>query len=180
MGKCVSKDINKSNDNILDDDISGKIRGVSQPEDERLRELDITSVPNVILENQMVRARVIDVYDGDTITVVFFIDNTPIQYKIRLNGIDTPEIRRGKGKLKAEKIAGKKCRDFLYSILHDQIVNILIHDWDKYGGRLLADVYTDFNTNISNLMMNHGYAIKYDGGKKHKWTRSELISIIYI
>ena len=91
------------------------------------------------------------------------LGDVPIQYKIRLIGIDTPEIRSGKGKLKAEKIAGKICRDFLSSIINDQIV---------------AVVYSNPYTNISNLMVNRAYARKYDGSKKQKWTRAELINIL--
>ena len=84
------------------------------------------------------------------ILVIFILGDVPIQYKIRLIGIDTPEIRSGKGKLKAEKIAGKICRDFLSSIINDHIATIIIRDWDKYGGRLLAVVYSNPYTNIRN------------------------------
>ena len=182
MGKSISKSVISERSNIsLNPFKSPKVsKTPTTPEDQKLMDLDIDIIPDVILQHQKVRARVIDVYDGDTVTVVFFIGDVPVKYKIRLIGIDTPEIRMAKGKMKIEKIAAKKCRDFLKALIQDHIVDILIHRWDKYGGRLVGDVYMDLNTNISNLMINNGYGVPYDGGTKHKWTRGELNKIINI
>ncbi len=172
MGKCVSKESLNNIERGID-----HIRDTIYPEDDQLRSIDITHVPDVILYQKQTRARVIDVYDGDTITVIFLLGNVPVQMKIRLKGIDTPEVRAGKGKLKAEKIAGKVCRDYLRSLVGNKIVTLIISDWDKYGGRVIGDIYFD-GENVSYYMMKNGYAKSYDGGKKHKWTEQELILII--
>ena len=61
--------------------------------------------------------RVIKVYDGDTITIASklpFINSPLYRLSVRLNGIDTPEIR---GKTEDEKTAAKNVKDEL-SKLH--------------------------------------------------------------
>ena len=190
MGSKSSKPSNNDNQSESEsNDINYKMTGRNVPniiqlssfeEDMRLKKLDVSSVPNVILQNKSIRARVIDVYDGDTITVIFMLGDVPVKYKIRLIGIDTPEIRSGKGKLAIEKDAAIKCQKFLSCIIHEQIVTLKIIDWDKYGGRLLGNVYTNINNNISNLLINLGYARPYDGGTKQPWTKEELIKILNI
>ena len=192
MGSKSSKPSNNDNQSESGqselNDINYKMTGrnvpniiqLYSPDDIALRELDVSSVPNVILQNKSIRARVIDVYDGDTITVIFMLGDVPVKYKIRLIGIDTPEIRSGKGKLAIEKDAAIKCQKFLSCIIHEQIVTLKIIDWDKYGGRLLGNVYTNINNNISNLLINLGYARPYDGGTKQPWTKEELIKILNI
>lgn len=172
MGKCVSKESLNNIERGID-----HIRDTIYPEDDQLRSIDITQVPDVILCQKQIRARVIDVYDGDTITVVFLLGNEPIQMKIRIKGIDTPEVKAGKGKLKAEKIAGKLCRDYLRSLVGNKIITLIISDWDKYGGRMIGDIFVN-SENVSNIMLEKGYAKSYDGGTKHKWTQQELILII--
>ena len=180
MGKCLSKSSDADNLEINNNKSSQSSQSSQSISDKQLMDIDITTVPNVIFQNFPIRARVIDVYDGDTITVIFLIEDSPILFKIRLSGIDTPEIKTGKGKLKTEKIAGKKCRDYLSNLIGDKLINLTILDWDKYGGRLIGIIKIDDNTNINNVMINRGYARPYDGGKKLKWTRSELRKIINI
>ena len=61
--------------------------------------------------------RVIKVYDGDTITIASKLpfDNSPLyRLSVRLNGIDTPEI---KGKTEDEKTAAKQARDALSNLI---------------------------------------------------------------
>lgn len=169
MGKCISSPIKQTREINYND---------QQLLDQRLRDINITQVPKVFYQYKTIRARVIKVYDGDTITVVFLIDDTPIKIKVRLKGIDTPEVRSKKGRLEDEKIAGKKCRNYLRSFIGDKIVNLTIYKWGKYAGRVIGEIIYD-NANISSLMLEKGYAVSYDGKtKKHMWTQQELTQII--
>lgn len=142
--------------------------------DKQLMDLDLFTVPDVLIDDKIIRARVVDVYDGDTITVVFFIGKNPIKIKIRLLGIDTPELR---SKSKNEKTAAIKSRDYLKSLVLNKIVNLEITDWDKYGGRVLGNIYMNDSTCINTIMIDMGYGKSYTGAKKSKWTRSELKNI---
>ncbi len=86
------------------------------------------------------RARVVKVYDGDTITVDIDLGFkvSLAKEKIRLCRINTPEVRG------ASKIEGKKSRDWLRKKILDKEV-ILVTKKDKKGkyGRWLADVWLD-------------------------------------
>lgn len=110
--------------------------------------------------------KVIKVYDGDTITIASVLPNTtePVyRFSVRLNGIDTPEIR---GKTQEEKELAIHVRDELYSKIYGKMVTLKNVDIEKYG-RMLADVYLD-DENINEWLVNKGYAIKYDGGTKYR------------
>lgn len=117
-------------------------------------------------------------YDGDTCTVhlltnavtgarvlAFFGDSV----KIRLAGIDTPEIR---GKCLQEKRLAIKARDYLNYTLKK--ANSLIIDIDNNNkldslGRYLAVLYVD-DININNIMLARGYARVEQRGY-HNWCK---------
>jgi micrococcal nuclease len=104
--------------------------------------------------------KVIKVYDGDTITIAAKLPNTdgPIyRFSVRLNGIDTPEIR---GKSEAEKELAYFVRDALSEKIMGNVAN------EKYG-RILADVYLE-EQHINGWLVDENFAVYYDGGKKHR------------
>ena len=108
--------------------------------------------------------KVIKVYDGDTITIASKLPNTesPIyRFNVRLNGIDSPEI---KGKTEKEKELAKASRDALNHLIYGKIVTLQNISTEKYG-RILADVYID-KINVSQWMLENKYAVKYNGGTK--------------
>jgi endonuclease YncB( thermonuclease family) len=108
--------------------------------------------------------QVIKVYDGDSITIAAHlpIEKSPLfRFSVRLNGIDTPEI---KGKNEDEKAAAKVARDALSNlILHKEIILKNVGT-EKYG-RILADVYLD-DLCINDWLIKENYAVKYNGGTK--------------
>ena len=111
-------------------------------------------------------AKVVDVYDGDTITVVLLIHKTPYKFKCRLNGIDTPEIRT---KNLEEKEMGLKAKKFLSDNILNHIVSLKCDGWDKYG-RLLITIFYN-KQNINQMMIDNKFAYKYDGGTKQKFEK---------
>lgn len=89
------------------------------------------------------RATVVSVYDGDTITVDvdlgFRLKSE--RMKLRLYGIDTPEMRG------AEKAQGTVVRDWLREqILNKQIVMKTYRDSTGKYGRYLATIYIEDET----------------------------------
>ena len=112
--------------------------------------------------------KVIKVYDADTITIATklpFKDSPLYRLSVRLNGIDTPEIK-GEYVSFEEKAAAIITREVVSEmILHKDVVLKNIQN-EKYG-RVLADVYID-NVNLNEYLVTHRYAVKYDGGKKVK------------
>ena len=111
------------------------------------------------------RGRVIKVYDGDSITIAARVPKlkgrTIYKFNIRLNRIDTPEI---KSKNNTEKAYGLRIRDYLNERIMNKMVNVKIINTDKYG-RYLAEIYYK-KENINTWLLNKHYAIEYDGGRK--------------
>lgn len=112
----------------------------------------------------IVGGRVIKVYDGDTITIASklpFKDSPLYRLSVRLNGIDTPEI---KGKTEDEKTAAKITRDALATLILNKVVILKNIQTEKYG-RILADVYLG-EIHINEWLLKERYAVKYDGDTK--------------
>lgn len=111
--------------------------------------------------------KVIKVYDGDTITIASKYpgaeDSPMYRFSVRLNGIDSAEI---KGKTVAEKEQAVIARDALSKMILNKIVTLKNLSTEKYG-RLLAEVYLD-DLHLNAWMLEHNYAVPYDGGTKHR------------
>jgi endonuclease YncB( thermonuclease family) len=117
----------------------------------------------------------VKVYDGDTITVMgrtpLFKNNKLHRYNIRIDGLDTPEIRGAKSP--KEKAFAIVVRDYLRSMILDQIVTIKFKKFGKYGGRTLGKVYFE-DLNITKHLISMNYAYAYDGGTKRIWFPEEV------
>ena len=129
---------------------------------------DITEkVPEFSLKNEVKKAKVVSVYDGDTIRVVFPILNKLYKWNCRITGVDTPELRT---RDELEKKYGYEVRDKLRDKILDKVVTVKCGDFDKYG-RLLIDIYCDNETrSVSNWLIDNKYAFAYNGGTKQKWS----------
>jgi endonuclease YncB( thermonuclease family) len=119
-------------------------------------------------EDRVCEGKVVDVYDGDTVKIVFpLTDKEPerlFRWNCRLINVDTPEIRTKNLK---EKEYAKEVRDALRKKILNNIVEVHCKDFDKYGRLLVEIVYE--NVNINKWLIDNNYAKVYDGGKKSKW-----------
>lgn len=143
------------------------------PDLEELKTKTKANTEYMSLNNQEFTAKIVYIYDGDTMHVVFKAFGDYYRWNCRVQGVDTPELRT---KNEAEKAMGYKVRDVLRSLLQDQIVRIKCFEFDKYG-RLLIDVYLlddmPNSTNVSFLsewLIQEKYAYSYDGGTKQSWS----------
>lgn len=148
------------------------------------------------LENVSGNFLVDSVYDGDTITLIvpikmeiYNMDSTTSltlkssnpndEYNIKLNkikvrlfGIDTPELKPSKNLIEREAHIGRavKSRDFLSNMILNKLVKVKFFQNDKYG-RPLVKLYINSVKEkeicINDLMVSKGYAKKYDGGTKN-------------
>jgi micrococcal nuclease len=99
------------------------------------------------------RAKIISVYDGDTVTALvdlgFGITN---KIKIRLKGINTPEIRG------SERPRGLISRDFLREkVLNKDIIIETFKDKKGKYGRYIGTLWLD-EENVNELLVEQGYA----------------------
>ncbi len=116
---------------------------------------------------------VLRVVDGDTLDV--HLPGLPPELqpvKIRVRGIDTPEIR---GKCASEKEMARKAKAFTAGKIEEaqasaQPIAFANVDWDKYGGRIDADVAVG-GKSLADMLVLAGLARRYDGGKRAGWCR---------
>jgi len=113
-------------------------------------------------------------HDGDTIT--FNLPGLhPIigeKISIRVNGIDTPEI---KGKCEKEKYDAQQARELVADILKDaETIDLKNIERGKYF-RIVADVFVD-GESLADELIEAGMAVSYDGGTKTKtWVKQRKI-----
>ncbi len=107
-------------------------------------------------------------YDGDTVTFNLPGLHPIIGHKIsiRVNGIDTPEIR---GKCDKEKISAKLVKHLVADILKNaDSITLKNIGRGKYF-RIVADVIVD-GKSLKEILILGGMAVPYDGGTKtHSW-----------
>lgn len=113
---------------------------------------------------------VLRVIDGDTIA--FKADFLPAPLKkelsIRVYGVDTPE-KGFRAKCASEDARGQAATAFtkeLVSVAKKR--QIVLYDWDKYGGRVLGDIVLD-GYSLRALLISKGYAREYYGDAKQSW-----------
>jgi micrococcal nuclease len=113
-----------------------------------------------------VRAEVVRVIDGDTIEARAHLwIGLSLVSRIRIRGIDTPEMR---GSCPEEKALAAAARDLLAALAGDTIEISNIEN-DKYGGRVIADAASVDGSDLGSAMMTRGLARPYDGGSRADW-----------
>lgn len=110
------------------------------------------------------------VIDGDT--VAFQADWLPDPLKkelsIRVYGVDTPE-KGHRAKCPSEDARGRAATEFTkQAITAAKTRQIVLREWDKYGGRVLGDVILD-GKSLRELLITRGYARPYFGEAKGSW-----------
>lgn len=114
---------------------------------------------------QEIEAKVVSVYDGDTIKAIFPLNDKLYKWNCRLSGIDTPEIRT----LSAlEKQHGYLVRNALREKILNKVVSLKCGDLDKYGRLLVQVIHQE--ENINQWLIDNNYAFAYDGGTKQSWS----------
>jgi len=114
-------------------------------------------------------SKVISVYDGDTFRVN--IDSLPPivgkNIAIRVNGVDTPEIR---GKCQYEKDLALEARDFVRGKLANaKEIKLTNLQRGKYF-RVVANVLVD-GVSLEQELLDNKLAYRYGGGKKLNWCK---------
>jgi endonuclease YncB( thermonuclease family) len=131
----------------------------------------------------LVKARVCHIYDGDTIHLVINYNDNLIKIICRLNGIDTPE-------LSSHDILAIKARNRLVQLVTDwnidldnkigskthectnkienntKIIDCLLMGNDKYG-RTLVKLFVESKC-INDILLDEKLCYEYFGGTKEK------------
>ena len=115
-----------------------------------------------------------NIYDGDTLSIIFVYNGRPVKYRCRALGYDSPEMKpllSNPNRL-MEKVLARKAKDRFIELLTkhtEKNIFIKCHEFDKYG-RLLVEIwnYVD-KESINTIMITEGHGKPYTGGAKEKW-----------
>lgn len=105
------------------------------------------ALPAYSSDNTPIAGRVVDVADGDTITV---LTQNQDQIKIRLSGVDCPE---------SFQVHGEKAKQFTSSLVSGKRVRLEPETVDQYG-RTVALVFMG-GTNVNEQIVAHGHCWVY-------------------
>lgn len=127
--------------------------------------------PLFSLVGQEHNAKVVDVYDGDSIKIVIKLSGSFQKFNCRLADIDTPELR---SKNMNEKLYAHYVKKKVENDLLNKIIKVKCGKFDKYG-RLLIWIFLeglpDHHTAIYNqYIIKNKWGIQYDGKTKKLWS----------
>jgi len=110
------------------------------------------------------------VLDGDT--VAFKADFLPAPLKkelsIRVYGVDTPE-KGYRAACASEAQRGEAASAFTkQAVAASTKRQVVLMDWDKYGGRVLGDVILN-GQSLRVMLIQNGFAREYYGEAKTSW-----------
>ena len=108
--------------------------------------------------------------DGDTVVVAAPYLPAPLKPElgVRIFGVDTPE-KGFRGKCESEKQRGEQASIFTKDVIKaTKKHQVVLYDWDKFGGRVLGDILLD-GMSLRQLLIKNGFAREYFGDAKQSW-----------
>ena len=115
-------------------------------------------------------AQIVRINDGDTVVIAAPFLPAPLkpELAVRIYGVDTPE-KGFRAKCPQEDARGKAATEFTKgAISASQKRQVVLYDWDKFGGRVLGDIILDGRSLRQGLIAN-GFAREYYGEAKTSW-----------
>ena len=115
-------------------------------------------------------AQIIRVTDGDTVVIAAPFLPAPLkpELAVRVYGVDTPE-KGHRAQCESENVRGQAATAFTKAQINAATKRqVILMDWDKYGGRVLGDVLLD-GKSLRQMLIQNGYAREYYGEAKQSW-----------
>lgn len=110
------------------------------------------------------------VIDGDTVAfqALWLPDPLKKELSIRVFGVDTPE-KGFRAKCPEEDARGQAASAFTKKLIEQSTTRqVVLMDWDKYGGRVLGDVLLN-GQSLRYMLIQQGFAREYYGEAKQSW-----------
>ena len=110
------------------------------------------------------------VIDGDTVAfqALWLPDPLKKELSIRVFGVDTPE-KGFRAKCPEEDNRGQAASAFTKKMVEQSTTRqVVLMDWDKYGGRVLGDVLLN-GRSLREMLIKQGFAREYYGEAKQSW-----------
>ena len=148
--------------------------------------------PQFTLNGKCTTGRLVDIIDGDSLSIILPVFDNYYRYNVRVNGIDTCELKSKNEMNKTLALQARCCllklvtgkdypitssRQEIKEILNENVFVVYLKclDFDKYG-RLLAEIYTDSNISFSQHLLDNKLAYKYTG--QTKLTETEQLDVM--
>ena len=115
-------------------------------------------------------AKIVRAIDGDTIVIEAPYLPAPLKPElgVRIFGVDTPE-KSFRAKCDSEKQRGEQASVFVKNLITStKKYQVVLYDWDKFGGRVLGDMLFD-GVSLRELLIKNGFARAYFGDAKQSW-----------
>jgi endonuclease YncB( thermonuclease family) len=112
------------------------------------------------------------VIDGDTVAFQanFLPDPLKKELSIRVFGVDTPE-KGFRAACPSEDERGQAATAFTKKNINAASKRqVVLMDWDKYGGRVLGDILLD-GKSLRTMLISEGFAREYYGEAKQSWCK---------
>jgi endonuclease YncB( thermonuclease family) len=138
------------------------------------RQLERTTADNAVffgVQPGMYWAKVLSCYDGDSMTVVFKYRGKIEQWRVRLYGVDTCEMKVSRAWSKARRARAKQraidVRDHVRGLISNRIIQLEPIKFGKYG-RLVAKIHCGdaYAMNLGDHLISTGRAVPYFGKTK--------------
>ena len=121
--------------------------------------------PGVAYDVEITRVK-----DGDTVAfrANWLPDPLPKELAVRVFGVDTPE-KGHRAQCPQEDAKGKAATMFTtQQVMQATKRQVVLMDWDKFGGRVLGDVLLD-GKSLRMMLIQNGFAREYYGEAKQSW-----------
>jgi len=115
-------------------------------------------------------AQIVRVNDGDTVVIAAPFLPAPLkpELAVRIYGVDTPE-KGFRAKCPQEDARGQAASKFTKDMVaNSQKRQVVLYDWDKFGGRVLGDIILN-GQSLRSMLIKNGFAREYFGDAKQSW-----------
>lgn len=115
-------------------------------------------------------AQIVRINDGDTVVIAAPFLPAPLkpELAVRIYGVDTPE-KGFRAKCPQEDARGKAATEFTKNAVNaSQSRQVVLYDWDKFGGRVLGDLVLN-GQSLRAMLIQNGFAREYFGEAKTSW-----------
>lgn len=115
-------------------------------------------------------ATIVRVNDGDTVVIAAPFLPAPLkpELAVRIYGVDTPE-KGFRAKCPSEDQRGQAASAFTKNAVNQsQKRQVVLYDWDKFGGRVLGDIILN-GQSLRAMLIQNGFAREYFGEAKQSW-----------
>lgn len=135
----------------------------SNKQNQKLSEMT-ENTPEFSLKGEVYKTKIVRVYDGDTLFCIFKFNGKYSQFRVRMLGYNSPEMKPNSSIPEEEREVIKQkaqaAKNRLEELTLNKIVLLYCHDFDNFG-RILGEIKLDSKDKITvnQIMVDEGHGI---------------------